>query len=146
MLRKKDNSFQNIDSVIASGVSIKGNITAEGSMRIDGYIEGKIDIKGDLVMGAKGHIKGEVQSENLMLAGRVEGSIYTRQRCHINESGVLIGDLACSVLSIDEGGILNGSSKMNKVLSLNGDEASKKDSKENSNRGKVFGRTAEAQE
>lgn len=113
-MRKKDSSFQNVESLIADGVYIKGDVKAEGSIRVDGFIEGKMEIKGDLIIGEKGQIKGEILAENLMLAGKIEGSVLCGKRCLINESGVMLGDVSCSILSIDEGGTLHGSSKMNR--------------------------------
>ncbi|HWP95608.1 MAG TPA: polymer-forming cytoskeletal protein [Syntrophomonadaceae bacterium] len=128
MLKRKNNSFQNIESLIGEGVIIKGNIASQGSMRVDGYIEGKMETKGDLVVGEKGHIKGELQVENLMLSGKIEGSVLCRQRCLINETGVILGDVSCSILSIEEGGTLQGASKMNRPSALEGPEGDKKDS------------------
>lgn len=113
MLRKRDKSFSQIESLIANGVTIKGNIISQGSMRVDGFVDGKMDIKGDLVIGENGHVKGELQAENAMLAGKVEGALIARQRCLITETGLMMGDVTCSVLSIEEGGTLHGASKMN---------------------------------
>lgn len=113
MLKKRDKSFSQIESLIANGVTIKGNIISQGSMRVDGFIDGKMDIKGDLIIGENGHVKGELQAENAMLAGKVEGSLIVRQRCLISETGLMMGDITCSVLSIEEGGTLHGASKMN---------------------------------
>lgn len=113
MIKKRDKSFSQIESLIANGVTIKGNIISQGSMRVDGFVDGKMEIKGDLIIGENGHVKGELQAENAMLAGKVEGSLIVRQRCQIGETGLMIGDITCSVLSIEEGGTLNGASKMN---------------------------------
>lgn len=113
MLKKRDKSFSQIESLIANGVTIKGNIISQGSMRVDGFVDGKMDIKGDLIIGENGHVKGELQAENAMLAGKVEGSLIVRQRCLITETGLMMGDITCSVLSIEEGGTLHGASKMN---------------------------------
>jgi cytoskeletal protein CcmA (bactofilin family) len=137
MLKRKDNSFQNIESLIGEGVVIKGNINAQGSMRIDGYIEGKLEIKGDLVVGEKGQIKGELTSENLMLSGKIEGSVISRQRCLINEKGVIQGDVSCSILSVEEGGTLQGASKMNRPNQIESESGDKKD---RGSLGKVRGR------
>lgn len=113
MFKKKNKSFSQIESLIANGVTIKGNIISQGSMRVDGFVEGKMDVKGDLVIGENGHVKGEMVSENAMLAGKVEGTLIVRQRCQIGETGLMMGDITCSVLSIEEGGTLHGASKMN---------------------------------
>ena len=73
MIKKKERSFQSIESLIASGVEIKGDIVSQGSIRIDGYVEGNLNIKGDLILGEKGKLKGDIKAQNIMIAGRLEG-------------------------------------------------------------------------
>lgn len=114
-MKKRLDKHQNIESVIASGVELKGEINSKGSIRLDGSIDGKANIQGDLILGEKGFIKGEVRAENMVLAGKVEGNINTKGRLEITSSGSLLGDVICSVLIIQEGGILDGSSKMSKI-------------------------------
>jgi len=113
MFKKRAKNFPQIESLIANGVTIKGNIISQGSMRVDGFVDGQMDVKGDLIIGENGHVKGEFQAENAMLAGKVEGALIVRQRCQIAETGLMMGDITCSVLSIEEGGTLQGASKMN---------------------------------
>lgn len=148
MFKKKDASFQNVESLIAEGVYITGDVKAEGSIRLDGFIEGRIDVKGDLLIGEKGEIKGEIQTENLMLAGRIDGSVTCGKRCLITESGVMIGDVSCTILSIDEGGTLHGASKMNRQTQstdLDGREKSPS-KKDNPKLARVLGKMNESAE
>jgi len=112
LFKKRDKSFQDIESVIAAGVEIKGDINSQGSMRVDGNIEGKVYIKGDLILGEKGRIKGEVRAGNLLLAGRIEGNANTSGRLEITPSGYMNGDISCNTIIIEEGGALDGSSRM----------------------------------
>ncbi len=109
---KKDKPYQNIESIIAAGVEIKGDIISQSSIRVDGVVDGKINIKGDLILGEKGHIKGDINISNIIVAGTVEGTIKADGRLEITASGKIYGDIACSTLSIEEGGILQGSSQM----------------------------------
>ena len=108
--RKK--AYQDIESVIAHGVEIKGDIISQGSLRIDGGVVGKLNIKGDVILGEKGRIKGEVKVDNLIVAGRVEGNVVASGRFEITANGYFKGEVTCSILTIEEGGILDGSSRM----------------------------------
>ena len=114
-MRKKQRSFQNIESIISPGVEIKGNITAQGSIRIDGYVEGNLNIKGDLILGENGKIKGEVKAENIIVAGKVEGTASAGTRLEIAASGAITGDINATTLIIDEGGLLDGNSRMTRA-------------------------------
>lgn len=106
--------MQGIESLISHGVEIKGQVFAQGSMRVDGKIEGQLDIKGDLFIGEKGQIKGGVKVENIILGGKIEGDVLARGRFEITSTGIMNGDVTCSTLTIEEGGLLDGTSKMTK--------------------------------
>lgn len=114
-MRKKQRSFQNIESIISPGVEIKGNITSQGSIRIDGYVEGNLNIKGDLILGENGKLKGEVKAENIIVAGKVEGTASAGTRLEIAASGAITGDINATTLIIDEGGLLDGNSRMTRA-------------------------------
>ncbi|HBK52645.1 bactofilin family protein [Syntrophomonas wolfei] len=103
---------QNIESLISHGVQVKGEIRSSSSIRIDGNVEGKVEVKGDLIVGEKGKIKGEILVDNLILAGRIEGNIEARGRLEITATGSIMGDASCSLISIEEGGFIDGTSKM----------------------------------
>ncbi|MDD2619484.1 MAG: polymer-forming cytoskeletal protein [Syntrophomonadaceae bacterium] len=111
---KKAHNYSNIESLISQGVEIKGEIKSPGSIRIDGLVEGKLSIKGDLIVGEKGFIKGDVKTDNLILAGKIEGNIEAKGRFEIKTTGTMTGDASCSILSIEEGAHLEGTSRMNK--------------------------------
>lgn len=114
---KRNRQLQGIESLISEGVEIKGQVFVQGSMRIDGRIEGQLDVKGDLVIGEKGQVKGGIKVENLVLAGKIEGDVQARGRFELTSTGTMNGDVTCSTLTIEEGGLLNGTSKMSKNAS-----------------------------
>lgn len=116
IFKKKNYETDNISTVISADVVIKGEINAQGSMRIDGKTEGLLTVKGDLIIGDKGEITGEIKVDNLILGGKIEGNAFVSGRCEITATGILNGDITCDVLIIDEGGRLNGNSQMNKHL------------------------------
>lgn len=111
-MRKKERKFENIESLISPGVEIKGDIKSEGSIRIDGNVEGNLNIKGDLILGEKGKIKGEVRAENILVAGKLEGKATAGSRFEIASTGAIVGDISASTLIIDEGGLLDGNTRM----------------------------------
>ncbi|MGB3721411.1 MAG: polymer-forming cytoskeletal protein, partial [Pacificimonas sp.] len=65
-------------SVLGEGVTITGNIAAEGDLHIEGRVEG--DVKcGVLVLGERGHVAGAIEAAEARIAGTVEGSISADQ-------------------------------------------------------------------
>ncbi|HZK42864.1 MAG TPA: polymer-forming cytoskeletal protein [Syntrophomonadaceae bacterium] len=115
MKRRRNGDYKNIESIISNGVEIKGELNSKGSIRIDGFLDGKMNVQGDIILGDKGHIKGEVKAENIIIAGKIEGNVSVKKRLEIATTGNLSGDVSCSILTIEEGGILNGNSSMDKI-------------------------------
>ena len=90
--RSRTPEFENIDTVIANQVLIKGRLAAEGSARIDGCVEGEVDIRG-CGSGRKGYIR-EHQRFNLLIGGKIEGNVITSGRTEILATGGVVGDIA----------------------------------------------------
>lgn len=108
----KNPNFNHIETLVSSRVHIKGDLKGEGSARIDGQVEGDIDLKGDLVVGEKGLVKGGIRVDNILVAGVVEGHITARGRAEVVSSGEVVGDIDAGTLVIEEGGIFTGTSRM----------------------------------
>lgn len=111
---KKREAGQGIKTFIAEEVSIKGEIKSQGSIRIDGFLDGHLDVKGDLYIGNTGDVKGEVRADNVFVGGKVEGNIHASGKVDISSSGQVFGDVKCSIITIDEGGIMEGTTSMAK--------------------------------
>ncbi|MDD4801879.1 MAG: polymer-forming cytoskeletal protein [Syntrophomonas sp.] len=109
---KKEQRNDNIISFIAEGMEIKGNIQCQGSLRLDGIIDGGVDLQGDLTIGTTGMIKGEVKAVNVILAGKLEGNLVVGKKLEITSTGKIKGDIQCSIFTIEEGGTLDGNSRM----------------------------------
>ncbi len=130
MIKRKDKQYQNISSYVAEGVKIKGQVLANGSIRIDGMVDGELEVKGDLLVGTAGIIKGGVKADNVMLSGKIEGTVTAAGKMEINRTGQMIGDVICNVFMVEEGGIMEGNSKMNHKTS--GTETPKQAARKNS--------------
>ncbi len=111
-MRKKESDCGEIESLISSGVVFKGELTSQGSIRVDGSLEGGIHIKGSLLLGEKGTIKGDVQAANMILAGQVEGTVTVTERLDITNTGVMLGDISARIITIEEGGMIQGNTQM----------------------------------
>lgn len=111
-MKKKEIDNQNLKSFISDGVEIKGELLSQQSIKIDGTVDGKLEVKGSLVLGKTALIKGEIKVQNLILAGKIEGNIYASEKVDVMSTGQINGDVQCKVLTIEEGGILEGNSRM----------------------------------
>jgi cytoskeletal protein CcmA (bactofilin family) len=98
------------DTVIGAGVTVKGTLTSESDMVIDGLVTGNVTAAGDVTIGVNGRIKGDVQGLNVTVAGELEGDIRAEGEATIRETGRVHGDVTAAGLAITSGGLFNGRS------------------------------------
>jgi cytoskeletal protein CcmA (bactofilin family) len=94
-------------TVIGGDVVIKGEVSVERGMRVDGQIEGAVATKGKVLVGKSGQLKAEVQAGTLVIEGRITGNVKA-ERVQIEATGQVIGDLAAARLVVSEGATFVG--------------------------------------
>ncbi len=98
---------------IGKSISIKGDLTGNEDIAIEGKVEGKVDLpNGQLTIGSNGTVKGEVNAKAVIVIGRVTGNVNGSERVEIQASGVVDGDVHAPKLVVAEGAQLNGSIQM----------------------------------
>lgn len=94
------------------GSHFEGELKFEHSFRVDGKVTGKILSDGDLVVGEKGEIDGEIRVGRLFVSGLVKGEVHATRRLSIHPRGRVEGKVHARALIIEEGGTLEGESSM----------------------------------
>lgn len=100
------------DTLIGEGSVFEGKIKSEAGIRIEGQIVGDIDCTGDVTIGEHGIARSNIWARNIILAGQVVGNVSAKGTLTIKTTGRLQGNLSALELSIESGGIFQGSSKM----------------------------------
>ena len=95
-------------TVIGSDVVIKGEMTLEKGLRVDGTIEGSITTKGKVTLGKGGTLKADVCAGNLTCEGKIEGNVTVSDRFQIEASASVKGDITAGKLTVAEGATLCG--------------------------------------
>ena len=93
---------------LAAGTHVKGDITTQGDIRIDGTVDGSLTSKGKLVVGNTGHITGEVNCVTGHISGTLEGTISVSEMLKVQATGKLSGDISYAKLSVEPGAELEG--------------------------------------
>ncbi len=101
--------MNNTGTVIGKGISIRGEITGQEDFFLDGVLEGNITLTGKrLTIGANGVIHADIVAGDLVVFGRVEGSVKATGRAELKHSAVFIGDISAARLSIEDNATLQG--------------------------------------
>ncbi len=109
---KKSINAEKIDTLIGKGTIFEGTINADGTVRLDGKVQGGLNITGNLIVGEEGAVKGNIKVENAFIAGVVEGNVIATSQLHITHTAKLIGDITVKNVIIDEGAIFVGNCKI----------------------------------
>ena len=100
---------------IGKSVFIKGELTGDEDLTIEGRVEGRIELKDhNLVIGPNGKINAEINAKNVTIIGSVVGNIAATEMIEIRASGSVIGDIKAPRVSIADGAHLKGSVDMQK--------------------------------
>lgn len=97
---------------IAAECHITGSIIIHGNARIDGKVEGTIEVTGDLVIGASASLKANIVATNVSLAGEVCGNIKTTDLLDLNATARLVGDICTRQFKVEQGASFTGSSQL----------------------------------
>lgn len=119
---------EKLESFVGVNSYFKGDIKTKGTLRIDGTLEGNIEVDW-LILGETAQLKGNAEARGIIVGGKVEGNIKAKELIEIKAKGEVSGELATSKLSIAEGAIFDGRSTMHReesnVVELQAEERKK---------------------
>jgi cytoskeletal protein CcmA (bactofilin family) len=101
---------------IGKSVVIKGELSGSEDLTIEGHVEGRIDLKGNvLTIGPNGKIKAEVFAKAVIVLGEVTGNVTASEKVDIRDNGSVDGDIASPRVAIAEGAHFRGSVDMQRA-------------------------------
>lgn len=113
MFKKLSTSKASGDTtLIAAECQITGSITINGNARIDGKIEGRVCVTGDLIIGASALLTAEIEANTVTIAGEVHGNIKTTDLLELNSTARLFGDISTQQFKVDQGAQFIGMSQL----------------------------------
>lgn len=98
---------------IGQSICIRGELTGDEDLTIEGRVEGKIDLKDhNLTIGPKGRIQAEIRAKSVIVRGEVNGNVHAGERVELAETGRVIGDIVSPRIIIADGARFKGSVDM----------------------------------
>ncbi len=99
-------------TLLAKGVELRGEIKVEGTVRIDGRLEGAVHTNGEIIVGEDGVVKGTISVGSLISSGRIEATVTATGRVQLLKTAILIGEVDCPIMLMEEGAKFQGVSDM----------------------------------
>tara|TARA_Y100000031_G_scaffold147489_1_gene182605 strand:- start:49 stop:471 length:423 start_codon:yes stop_codon:yes gene_type:complete len=120
-----------VKAFLGEGTKFKGVLKFDGTVRLNGYIEGEIITNDTLIIGEKAHIVAELSVGAVISLGKIEGNISASKKIEIRAKSQLIGNIKTPVLFIEEGASFEGQCEMlgnenKKVIRIASSESSEK--------------------
>jgi cytoskeletal protein CcmA (bactofilin family) len=99
-------------TLISSGTTLKGDISSNSDLRIDGTIIGNIHSSAKIVIGANGVVEGDISGANADIVGKVSGNIRAKDLLQLRGDCIVNGNLYAGKLQVEPTATFNGQCHM----------------------------------
>ena len=97
-----------IDVVIGPRATFNGNLRCDGSVRLDGAVEGgAIETLGNVLITETARVMADIKAKTVSIAGAYKGNIFA-DRVELLEGGRLWGIITVGTFLLDEGAHFHG--------------------------------------
>jgi len=101
-----------IISIIGPGMRVVGDVYTEGTIRIEGRVEGLVSADKAVVVGREGAVVGDLRTQDAIISGSVSGTLVSESRLEVQASARIDGEVRALRLQLDEGAVMNGTVAM----------------------------------
>ena len=102
-----------VNAGIGKSIVVKGELSGNEDLRIEGRVEGKIDLNQNLLtVGESGKVKAQISAKTVVIIGEVLGNVSAVEKVSIQEKGMVDGDISSPRVAIAEGAHFRGSIDM----------------------------------
>jgi len=105
-------SDEPVQAHLGKGSRIEGKLTFEGSVKIDGHVEGEIQAQHAVIVGENAVINAQISADTIVVKGKVTGDITARKQVELRGPAKLTGNITTPSLVIHEGVLFEGHCSM----------------------------------
>jgi cytoskeletal protein CcmA (bactofilin family) len=102
-------------SLIGPRARLKGDLTGDDDVVVEGTVEGQVRISRELRVAAGGRVLASVHAASVVVSGELVGNCTATQRIELQATGKLTGDIRAPRIAIAEGATFKGKSEMGRV-------------------------------
>src|SRR3954470_22143586 len=95
-------------SVIHDRLTIRGELDTDGTVRVEGRVEGPTHRVGTLIVGAGGYVVGDVEAKDVVVAGTIQGNVHASGRLEIEAGASVLGEIRANLMVLREGATVHG--------------------------------------
>src|SRR5262245_13664631 len=109
---------EGVISIIGPGMRVTGDCDMEGTLRIEGTVEGSVRAGKAVVVGKDGAVIGDIINQDAVIGGRVNGSIVAESRLELQATCLVDGEVHARRIKLEEGGKVNGSMQVGEITQV----------------------------
>jgi cytoskeletal protein CcmA (bactofilin family) len=111
---------ESVISIIGPGMRVVGDCETDGTIRIEGMVEGSVRAGKAVVVGKDGVVSGDIATQDAVISGTVNGTLVAESRLEIQATSRIEGDVRARRLQLEEGAIFNGTVHMGESTGRSG--------------------------
>lgn len=115
-----------LQATLGKGSRIEGKLRFEGSVRIDGQVDGEIEAQDSVIVGETAVINAQIKAGMIIVKGKIIGDVIASRRVELQSPGRLVGNITTPSLVIHEGVVFEGHCSMGSGADSRTDRGDKK--------------------
>ena len=110
-------------TLISTGTTLKGDISSNSDLRIDGTVLGNIHSSSKIIIGSSGVVEGDISGNQADIVGKVSGNIRAKELLQLRGESVVTGNLYAGKLQVEPSATFNGQCHMGaNIVEMNNNE------------------------
>ena len=105
-------SPESVISIIGPGMTVVGDCSTDGTIRIEGRVDGSVRAGKAVVIGRDGVVDGDVSTQDAVVSGTVMGTLVAVSRLEVQATAHIDGEVRAKRMQLEEGAMLNGTVQM----------------------------------
>jgi cytoskeletal protein CcmA (bactofilin family) len=116
-------------ATIGPSIFIKGDLSGEEDLVIEGRVEGKVDLKqNNVTVGKNGRVRADVFGRVVIIEGEVDGNVFAREQAILRQAGAIRGNITSPRVVLEDGSRFKGSIDMEAPKETGGNSSSRHES------------------
>lgn len=99
-------------TLVSAGTTMRGDISSDTDLRIDGTVKGNIQCSAKVLIGANGVVEGDISGTQADIVGKVTGTIRVKELVQLRGECVVTGNLFAGKLQVEPTATFNGECHM----------------------------------
>ncbi len=101
-------NMRDVQAHLGQGSRVEGKLTFDGSVRIDGQIDGEVHAQETVILGEHAEVTAQIVANTIIVQGRVTGDLTARKRVELKAPASVAGNISTPSLVVHEGVVFEG--------------------------------------